>query len=114
MKPQYLVLIFAAFLFSSCFDFDRTPTDAHDELVPKIAADLLHSGTSPLLRKQPESYKEILSHPETIRWDEKPIEGIFGDAVITFYRMPENRVILCIAMDLYQDMKSYNFYAAKK
>jgi hypothetical protein len=114
MKLQRLVLIIVSFLFSSCFDFDRTPADIHDELVPRIAADLLRSGTSPLLRKQPENYKEILSQPETIRWDQKAIKGISGEGIITFYRMPENHPILCIGFDLHEDMKSYIFHEAKK
>jgi hypothetical protein len=113
MKAMHFCLILGFCILSSC-DFDRTPADIAQELVPKIAADLIRSGTSPLVRKQPENYKALLSPAATVRWDQNPVEGINDETVITFYRMPENKPILCIGMNLHEDMQSYTFDKATK
>ena len=113
MKALHLILILSICILPSC-SFDRTPAEIHQKLVPEIAADILLTGTSSRLRKQPENYKTLLSPVETVRWDQKPVNGITDEAVITFYRMPGNKPILCLGMNLHEDMQSYIFDKAAK
>jgi len=97
-------------LVSACSDPFDTPNDIHDRLVPRIAKDLIETGSSGLLRNQPFDYSGILTPREEIRYQHGAPE-MNGDTGITFYRGNNPEPILMVGLMLYMDKKSYSFYA---
>jgi len=88
-----------------------SPADIHQEIIPKIAAELIHHGETKLLQNQTISFSKIMGpDKEDIGFRQENLPTGGSETGISFFRKSTGDVFLWIGLMLHKDRKSYRIW----